>query len=90
MIFNKDSFLLGLFLGFIIPVIFYFLQDMIMPVIIGRSFSEQSMQLFALIVNAPILRYYLINMKQESTGKGILFVTFIYAIMWVYINQGST
>jgi len=89
MIFNKDSFLLGLFLGFIIPVIFYFLQDMIMPVIIGRSFSEQSMQLFALIVNAPILRYYLINMKQESTGKGILFVTFIYAIMWVYINQGS-
>tara|TARA_B100000902_G_C27097429_1_gene807000 strand:- start:61 stop:333 length:273 start_codon:yes stop_codon:yes gene_type:complete len=89
MIFNKDSALLGLFLGFIIPVIFYLLQDMIIPIIIGRSFSNQSMQLFALIVNAPILRYYLINLKYEATGKGILFVTFIYGMIWVYINQGS-
>ena len=89
MIFNKDSALLGLFLGFIIPVVFYLLQDMIIPIIIGRSFSNQSMQLFALIVNAPILRYYLINLKYEATGKGILFVTFIYGMIWVYINQGS-
>tara|TARA_B100001113_G_scaffold296557_1_gene254049 strand:+ start:220 stop:492 length:273 start_codon:yes stop_codon:yes gene_type:complete len=89
MIFNKDSAWLGLFLGFIIPVIFYFLQDLILPIIIGRSFSNQSMQLFALVVNAPILRFYLINLKHESTGKGILFVTFIYGIVWMYINQGS-
>ena len=51
MTFNKDSAWLGLFLGFIIPVIFYFLQDVIIPIIIGRSFSNQIMQLFALIVN---------------------------------------
>tara|TARA_B100001250_G_C19516518_1_gene664042 strand:- start:449 stop:721 length:273 start_codon:yes stop_codon:yes gene_type:complete len=89
MIFNKDSAFLGLFLGLIIPVIFYLIQATIIPVIIGHSFSNQSMQLFALILNAPILRYYLINLKYESTGKGILFVTFIYGLIWVYINQGS-
>jgi len=89
MIFNKDSAFLGLFLGFIIPIVFYLIQDAIIPVIIGSSFSNQSMQLFALILNAPILRYYLINLKYESTGKGILFVTFIYGLIWVYMNQGS-
>ncbi|MAQ48086.1 MAG: hypothetical protein CMD27_04325 [Flavobacteriales bacterium] len=89
MIYNKDSAFLGLFLGFIIPVIFYLIQDMIIPFVIGHSFSNQSMQLFALIFNAPLLRYYLINLKHESTGKGILFVTFIYGLIWVYINQGS-
>ncbi len=89
MIFNKDSALFGLLLGFLIPVICYFIQDNLIPLLIGHSFSDKSMQLFALVINAPVLRYYLINLKYEATGKGILFITFIYAILWVYINQGS-
>ena len=89
MIFNKDSALFGLLLGFLIPIICYFIQDNLIPLLIGHSFSDKSMQLFALVVNAPVLRYYLINLKYESTGKGILFMTFIYGILWVYINQGS-
>lgn len=89
MIFNKDSALFGLLLGFLIPVICYFIQDNLIPLLIGHSFSDKSMQLFALVINAPVLRYYLINLKYEATGKGILFITFIYGILWVYINQGS-
>lgn len=89
MIFNKDSALFGLLLGFLIPIICYFIQDNLIPLLIGHSFSDKSMQLFALVINAPVLRYYLINLKYEATGKGILFITFIYGILWVYINQGS-
>ena len=87
MIFKKNSALLGLFLGFFIPIIVYVLQENIIPVIMGRGFSKQSMQLFALVVNVPFFRYYLIKLKYEDTGRGILFATFIYALMWVYLNQ---
>ena len=88
MIFKKDSAILGLILGVCIPILFYLFQKNTIPIIIKNSFSKQSMQLFALVLNLPFLRYYLINLKYEKTGKGILFATFIYALIWVYIHQG--
>tara|TARA_B100001758_G_C18180970_1_gene489459 strand:+ start:55 stop:321 length:267 start_codon:yes stop_codon:yes gene_type:complete len=87
MIFKKDSALLGLFLGIFIPPLFYLLQIKLIPLIIGQSFSGTTMELFALVFNLPLLRYFLINVKHEHTGKGILFATFIYALIWVYTNQ---
>ena len=73
MIFKKNSALLGLFLGFFIPIIVYVLQENIIPVIMGRGFSKQSMQLFALVVNVPFFRYYLIKLKYEDT-KALSFI----------------
>ncbi len=87
MIFKKDSAILGLCIGIGIPIIFFVLQQEIIPLILGRSFSESSMQLFALVLNLPFFRYYLMNLKYERTGKGILFATFIYGLLWVYMNQ---
>ena len=87
MIFKHDSPSLGLFVGVTVPIIFYFLQDWGIPRIIGKSFSSSSMELFALILNLPFFRYYIINLKYEKTAKGILFATFIYALIWVYLNQ---
>ena len=31
---------------------------------------------------------YVININCEKTGKGILFATFMYALIWIYINNG--
>ena len=87
MTFKIDSPYLGVLLGLIIPLLIYFLQKYLIPILIGYSFSNTSMQLFALVFNLPVLRYYLINLGFEKTGKGILFVTFIYAMMWVYFNK---
>lgn len=87
MIFNKDSALLGFCLGVVIPLLVYFLQENIIPIIIGHSFSQKSMQLFGLICNIPFFRYYLINLKYDKTGRGILFSTFIYALIWIYVNK---
>jgi len=89
MIFKKDSALLGLFLGILIPIVFYFCQYYLIPILMGNSFTDPSMQLFALVFNLPIFRYYIINLKYEKTAKGILFSTFIYAIVWVYHNKLS-
>ena len=87
MIFKKDSAILGLLIGVIIPSVFYFLQQEIIPLVLGRSFSTASMQLFALVLNLPFFRYYLMSLQYEKTGKGILFATFIYGLIWVFINQ---
>ena len=87
MIFKKDSAILGLFIGILIPVVFYFLQKEIIPLVLGRSFSSASMQLFALVLNLPFFRYYLMSLKYEKTGKGIFFATFIYGLVWIFINQ---
>jgi len=89
MIFKQDSPLLGFLIGFSIPIICYVLQLKFIPILIGHSFTDESMQLFSLVCNVPFLRYFLINLKFEKAGKGILFATFIYAIIWIYINQVS-
>ncbi|MBF25634.1 MAG: hypothetical protein CMP49_03845 [Flavobacteriales bacterium] len=89
MFFKNDSPLFGLFIGVVVPIIFYFIQTCIIPLTFGKSFSSSSMQLFALVVNLPIFRYYIINLKFEKTAKGILFATFIYGIIWVYLNKGA-
>ena len=88
MIFKKDSALLGLLIGLITPLVFYILQDKIIPIILGHPFENQSMQLFSIVFNLPFFRYYVININCDKTGKGILFATFMYALIWVYINKG--
>ena len=88
MFFKKDSALLGLLIGIIVPVLFYYLQAIIIPLIFSHSFEVKSMQLFGLMFNLPFFRYYLINLNCEKTGKGILFATFIYALLWIFFNKG--
>jgi len=89
MFFKQDSALIGLLIGVIIPIIFYFLQDFLIPIILGHGFEIQSMQLFAIVSNLGFFRYYIMNLNFEKTAKGIFFSTFIYALIWIYINKGN-
>jgi len=88
MLFKKDSAIFGLRLGIMIPICFYFLEENLIPMLFGVSFRSSSMELFALVMNLPIFRYYLMSLKYERTAKGILFATFVYGLIWVYVNQG--
>ena len=88
MIFKIDSPILGLAIGILIPILFYYIQFYTIPILLGHAFSSASMQLFALMLNLPFFRFYIINLKYEKTAKGILFATFIYGLIWVYINKG--
>ena len=89
MFFKKDSPLLGLLIGLFNPVVFYFLQDLVIPIILGSKFEIQSMQLFSIVANLIFFRYYIIKLKFEQTAKGVFFATFIYAVIWIYINKGN-
>ena len=88
MFFKKDSALIGFVIGVIIPIVFYFLQDLLIPFLLGNGFDIQSMQLFAIVANLGFFRYYLMNLNFEYTAKGIFFATFIYAVIWIYIYKG--
>lgn len=86
--FKQDSPFLGLFIGVFIPILFYYIQYYIIPIAMGSSFSSASMELFALVLNLPFFRYYIMSLKYEKTAKGILFATFVYGLIWVYLNKG--
>lgn len=84
-IFKNDSFLLGLILGIAAPwallgIIFgidYLLRQLLkMPILISSS----TMQLFAIVANVLLIRYYMVNLKYDKTGRGLLILTFIYII----------
>ena len=83
MIFKKDAVLLGVLLGVVIPVVFWWLQKLVFD-FLDFNVEDSSLKLFALMFNLPVFRYYMINLKYEKTGKGILFLTFIWAIIWVF------
>ena len=83
MIFKKDSLLLGLVLGLIVPVVFWWLQAILFEYV-NLNIEDSSVKLFVLMFNLPVFRYYMINLKYDKTGKGVLFVTFIWAAIWVF------
>lgn len=84
---KKDSFWLGLAVGTLLPlivtVILYF-------VVVSFPNSETGMQvlrtstvfILGIVPNAILLRYYLVNLKADKTGRGILLVTFVFAIIY--------
>jgi hypothetical protein len=90
-LFKQNSFILGLVIGLIIPWVMlgiiygidYLLRIILkMPILIGSS----TMQLIGIVGGVLTMRYYMINMKYDKTGKGILVTTFIYIIIF-FVNE---
>jgi len=88
---RQDSFWMGLLLGVLIPalifgllkLIIFFLPDQIQN---ANVFSLQRLILISIIPNILLLRYYLLKLKYDLTGRGILAVTFIIAIIFIIIE----
>lgn len=88
---KKDSFWLGIALGIILPGILYlilhFININVVNNVKGRPYlTEPTVQIISLVVNLLVMRYYLINLKADKTGRGILLVTFIVGITFFIIN----
>lgn len=83
--FKKDSWLLGLLAGVIVPLffygIFYFINSQLAKSHGGIPYLKNStVQLICLFLNVLMLRLVFVNAKYEKTGRAILVVTFGYAI----------
>ena len=89
--FRQDSFWMGLLLGAGIPSLIFGLLKLIVfflphEIQDANVFNLQRLILISIIPNVLLLRYYLLKLKYDLTGRGILAVTFIIAIIFVIIE----
>lgn len=85
--FKKDHFAFGAMIGAIVPVIINFLLELITfkaGDIQHHLFEEKTRFVLAIFTNIVPFRIYMVNLKYEKTGKGILLVTFIYAFFYIF------
>jgi len=88
---KQDSILLGIILGIIIPVIFWGLFYLIAQTtaIYNKGIpmiQNSTIMLISIFSNMFALRFYLIKLKADKTGRGLLLITFVLAfifIIWV-------
>jgi len=85
-ILKKDSLILGIIVGTVLPAvlfgILYSLSSIFAP--IGKDYLVKfpTLVLIAIFPNLFTLRYYLLTLKLDKTGRGILLVTFVFAILY--------
>jgi hypothetical protein len=87
---KKDNWWLGIGLGAALPAIFYVLILFILRQA-GTTpagdylLKPSTAMLLALFSNFIVFRYYMVNLKYDLTGRGILLVTFLYAGVFFYL-----
>jgi RsiW-degrading membrane proteinase PrsW (M82 family) len=88
---RKDSLWMGLAVGFLIPLLIFFLLKLMvyfLPQEIkdANVFNLQRLILISIIPNVFLLRYYLLKLKYDLTGRGIVAMTFIIGIIFIIIE----
>jgi len=88
---RRDSFWMGLALGFLIPMHIFFLLKFIVFLLpqeiqVANVFDFKRLILISLIPNILLLRYYLLKLKYDLTGRGILAITFVIGIIFAIIH----
>jgi RsiW-degrading membrane proteinase PrsW (M82 family) len=88
---RQDSFWMGLILGSLFPALILGLLELILyflpqEIKMANVFTMQRLILISIIPNVLLLRYYLLKLKYDLTGRGILAVTFIIGIIFVIIE----
>ncbi len=83
--FRVDNFLVGFAIGSLLPVIFLVGLHMFFLEYLQSNIKEDTIYVLSVMVNFFIFRYYLINLKKDKTGRGILLATFGHAFVYVYL-----
>jgi len=90
--FKKDLFGFGVVIGLVIPAVIFFLLYFVNslignpPVPFEIYIKNNTYQLVCIVLNVLPFRYYMINLKLDKTGRGILISTFAYAGVYVIFN----
>jgi RsiW-degrading membrane proteinase PrsW (M82 family) len=88
---RRDSFWMGAALGILIPMHIFFLLKLVVfflpqEIMNANVFSLQRLILISIIPNVLLLRYYLLKLKYDLTGRGILAITFVIGIVFIIIE----
>ena len=88
--FKRDSFIFGLLLGIVIPILAYailYFGLALVELLLSRDLLNErpALKLISIAFNLLVLRYYFITLKFEKTGKGMLIITFAFVIAYFII-----
>ncbi|MBO2526268.1 MAG: hypothetical protein CW341_11345 [Bacteroidetes bacterium] len=89
---RRDSLPMGLFIGFICPAIFFGILYAVITLVQHQTGAlqmdrmVQKLILLSVVPNVLILRYYLVKLKYDLTGRGILLVTFAIAMLFAVLE----
>lgn len=88
---KKDSLALGMVLGLLLPGVLFGILYLIVLWLSERYaggrqlISNSSMGLVSIFLNMFLMRIYLVKWKLDKTGRGILVVTFVLAILFILL-----
>jgi len=84
----KDSIILGIILGALIPVVSYALILSLLELTLAENpLRISTMQVIAIFVNFPIFRNILTKYKKDKLGRGMLLSTFILAAWYIIYHD---
>ncbi len=89
---RRDSLPMGVFIGFICPAVFFGIMYGIIMLVQHQTGALnidkmiQKLILLSVVPNVLILRYYLVKLKYDLTGRGILLVTFAIAMLFAVLE----
>jgi hypothetical protein len=90
-LFKRDIFWLGIAIGIIFPaffyVVLYVLDLLVLKLANTHMLAEQKyLYLVSIAINLFAIKYYFVNLKFDKTGRGVLFVTFIFALIYFILK----
>ena len=88
---KKDSWGLGIVIGFVAPSLLFGLLTLINLLTKSTTghdllIKSSTVQLISIFVNLFSLRYYLLKLQFDKTGRGILLITFVFAITYFILH----
>lgn len=87
---KKDSYIIGILVGLILPIIFFgivWLLNMLLFSLFHVHLTRQTHYLYLLsaAINVVPIRYYLVNIKAEKSGIGVLVLTGVYILTYFFM-----
>ena len=94
---RRDSWGMGIFLGLVVPAITFAIFLGLFALALHLAPRTEAIDVFdintickivllSMVPSVLVMRYYLLKLKYDYTGRGILLMTFIIAIVFTILN----
>ncbi len=94
---RRDSWGMGIFLGTVVPVITFGVFLGLFALALAAAPRTEAVDVFdintickivllSMVPSVFVMRYYLLKLKYDYTGRGILLMTFIIAVIFTVLN----
>ena len=88
---RRDSMWMGIFLGLLLPAVLFSILEGLLAIVehyTGKIdiVDIKKLILLSIVPNLFLLRYYLLKLKYDLTGRGILAATFVLGIVFAILE----